>query len=700
MALIGTLRNRMGTWVVVFVFVAIAAFILGDLFGNNGILLGRNTVGEIAGNEISLEEFQAAIQERETNYVLNFGRNPGEREMTTLRQQAWDMLIVRHAIEKQYTKVGVDVSKEEVQDLIWGKNVDENVKQAFTNPETGQFDKSRVLSYLDQVNKMPAGSEQRVRWEMFQKDLGPGRLRLKYENLLIKSNYITAAEAEREFHNQSDVAEVSYLYVPYFAISDSLAKPSDADLKAYYNKNIEKYKTENTRDLKYVTFPVVPSKDDTLAIFDEVIKLAGELKIATNDSTFVIGVSDNASNAYQKYTLANLPAYLSDKKLVAGEVFGPSIENGSIVVSKVSRTAADTVFGARASHILIKWDNETEAAKKVAKEKARSILKEIKAGASFAQKAREHGTDGTASRGGDLGWFTSGQMVKPFQNAVFNADKTGLLNDVVETEFGYHIIDVTNTKSNNAYYVATIEREITPSDASINEALRKAEAFANEVSSITSFEEKAKTEGLTVREAKKVASGDRNVNTLGEARQVVQWLFRDASENKVSSVFDLQENYVVAVMTGEIKKGYRPFELVKDEITPQVKNELKGKIITDKLTAASGTLEEIKNAFGNDASVYSNSDIRLNTNSIPNVGFDPQVVGLVYSLENGKRSKPFAGESGVVIVELQSKTVAPAMADYASYKTTLEQAGQSRNYSIAEAIKDRSKIEDKRYKFF
>jgi peptidyl-prolyl cis-trans isomerase D len=547
---------------------------------------------------------------------------------------------------------------------------------------------------------MPAGSEQRVRWEMFQKDLGPGRLRLKYENLLIKSNYITAAEAEREFHNQSDVAEVSYLYVPYFAISDSLAKPSDADLKAYYNKNIEKYKTENTRDLKYVTFPVVPSKDDTLAIFDEVIKLAGELKIATNDSTFVIGVSDNASNAYQKYTLANLPAYLSDKKLVAGEVFGPSVENGSIVVSKVSRTAADTVFGARASHILIKWDNETEAAKKVAKEKARSILKEIKAGASFAQKAREHGTDGTASRGGDLGWFTSGQMVKPFQNAVFNADKTGLLNDVVETEFGYHIIDVTNTKSNNAYYVATIEREITPSDASINEALRKAEAFANEVSSITSFEEKAKTEGLTVREAKKVASGDRNVNTLGEARQVVQWLFRDASENKVSSVFDLQENYVVAVMTGEIKKGYRPFELVKDEITPQVKNELKGKIITDKLTAASGTLEEIKNAFGNDASVYSNSDIRLNTNSIPNVGFDPQVVGLVYSLENGKRSKPFAGESGVVIVELQSRTVAPAMADYASYKTTLEQAGQSRNYSIAEAIKDRSKIEDKRYKFF
>jgi peptidyl-prolyl cis-trans isomerase D len=699
MALIGTLRNRMGTWVVVFVFVAIAAFILGDLFGNNGILLGRNTVGEIAGSEISLEEFQAAIQEREANYILNFGRNPGEREMTTLRQQAWEMLIVRHAIEKQYSKVGVTVPSAEVEDLIWGKNVDENVKQAFTNPETGQFDKSRVLSYLGQLKTMPEGSEQRVRWEMFQKDLGPGRQRLKYENLLIKSNYVTTAEAEREFHNQSDVAEATYLYVPYFAISDSLAKPTDADLKAYYTKNQEKYKTENTRDIKFVTFPVVPSKDDTVAIFDEVIKMAGELKISVDDSTFV-SVNSDKSNAYQKYTPANLPAYLASKKLVVGEVFGPSVENGSIVVSKVSKIATDTVFSARASHILIKWDNETDAAKKAAKEKARGILREIKGGASFALKAREYGTDGTASNGGDLGWFTSGQMVKPFESAVFNATKTGLLNDVVETQFGYHIIEVTNIKANTAYYIASIEREITPSDASINEALRKAEAFASDVSDPKSFEEKAAAAGIAVREAAKIKSGDRSVNTLGEARQIVQWLFRDASEGKVSSVFDLQENYAVAVMIGEIEKGYRPFEQVKDEITPLVKNELKAKIITDKLGVATGSLEEIKNAFGNDASVYSNSDIRMNSNSIPNVGFDPQVVGLVYSLENGKRSKPFAGENGVVIVEVQNKTVAPAMADYATYKTTLEQAGQSRNYSIAEAIKDKSKIEDKRYKFF
>jgi peptidyl-prolyl cis-trans isomerase D len=699
MALIGTLRNKMGIGVVVFVFVAIAAFVLGDLFGNNGVLMGRNTVGEIAGTEISLEEYQAAIQEREANYVLNFGRSPGEREMTSIRQQAWELLIVRHAIEKQYSQVGVQVSNAEVEDLIWGKNVDENVKQAFTNPETGQFDKNRVLSYLAQLKDMPEGSEPRVRWEIFQHDLAPGRTRLKYENLLIKGDYTTSAEAEREYHNQTDVADASYLFVPFYAVSDSAINVTDADLKAYYNKNIEKFKTENTRDLKYVSFPVVASADDTLATFQDVIKLAGELKISTEDSAFVTRNSDN-SNAFVKYTAANLPAYLSEKTLTVGELIGPQIENGALVVSKVSRIENDTVFSARARHILIKWNSDSDADKKAAKEKARGILKEIKDGADFAVKAREHGTDGTASRGGDLGWFSTGQMVAPFQKAVFDATKTGVLADVVETEFGYHLIDVTNTKTNKAYYVASIEREIAASDASINEALRKAEGFATVVSDYESFEAQAKEEALLVRDAKNVGAGDRNVSPLGEARQVVQWLFRDASFNEVSTVFDLQENYVVAVMTGEVKKGYKPLEMVKAEITPAVKNELKGKIIAEKLKAAKGTLAEVKDSFGSDANIYSSSDIRLNSNTLPNVGFDPQGVGLAFSLENGKRSAPLVGETGVVIIELNNKTIAPAIADYAPYKMTLQQASQSRNYSIAEAIKDRAKIEDTRYNFF
>ncbi|HYG18069.1 MAG TPA: peptidylprolyl isomerase, partial [Ohtaekwangia sp.] len=342
------------------------------------------------------------------------------------------------------------------------------------------------------------------------------------------------------------------------------------------------------------------------------------------------------------------------------------------------------------------------AAKKAAKEKATNILKDIKAGADFASKAREFSEDpSNATRGGDLGWFTSGMMVKPFDDAVFNAKKTGLVNEVVETQFGYHIIDVTQTKTNKAFYLAIVERQILPSDATTNEAFRKAENFAAGLSGLEEFELKAKEMGLQVMEAKNVLAGDRRIGNLPEARSLVQWLFRDASEGDISQVFELDDENVVAIMTAEVKKGSKPLDAVKDQITPEVQKELKGKAIIQKLSGLTGTLEEMAKAFGSDANVYSSSDLRLSSNALPSVGFDPVAVGAAFSLESGKRSAPIAGDNGVVIMELQNKTIAPALDDYSTYRTQLQQSSQNRSsYSIGEAMKEFADIEDKRYKFF
>lgn len=707
MALIGTLRNKMGTWVVVFVFVALAAFILGDLLGNNSILFDDKEVGEIAGHSVSLEEYQAVVQEREANYVLNFGRQPGDREMPTLRQQAWELLILRHAIQNQYEKVGVDVTVDEEEDMIYGKNVDENIKQAFTNPQTGGFDKDRLLNYLKDLSSPPADpqlqsmwQEQRTRWEIFQRDLVPGRERIKYENLLIKTNYVTKAEAEREYHLQTDVSEVKFVYVPYYAISDSAAVLSDSDLKDYYNKNIERYKVQESRDLKYVSFPVTPSSSDSLEIKKEMEKIAADFATTDDDSTYAVTNTDG-KEGYGKFNVSSLPAFVSQEDLKPGKVIGPFIDAGTYKIVKVSAITKDTVMSARASHILLKWDNDTEAGKKAAKEKARGILKDLKAGADFSVKAREFGTDGTATRGGDLGWFSAGRMVKPFETAVFSATKPGLLNDVVETDFGYHIIKVTNTKNDVAYEIATIERAITPSDETTNAAYRQAETFAAEISSVKEFTEKAQKQGLTAEDGKNISAAERRIGNLGEARQVVQWLFRDASTDKVSEVFDLQGEYIVAVMTRETKEGNKPFDLVKEEITPEVRKQVKGKLIVKKLSELKGTLEEIATAYGADANVYSSSDLKLNGNSLPTAGFDPKAIGTAFSLESGKRSEAFAGENGAFIVEVQNRTTAPEIGEYSVYKGPLEQSTQGRSsFSVAEAIKENAKIEDKRYKFY
>lgn len=100
----------------------------------------------------------------------------------------------------------------------------------------------------------------------------------------------------------------------------------------------------------------------------------------------------------------------------------------------------------RASHILLKVGaNTPEAARKLARARIDGLLKRAKAGEDFAALAREHSQDGSARQGGDLGYFERAQMVPPFAEAAFSL-KPGAISGVVTTDFGYHIIKVTDKK--------------------------------------------------------------------------------------------------------------------------------------------------------------------------------------------------------------------------------------------------------------
>ncbi len=693
----------MTKWVVGFVAVAIASFVLNDLFGSgSGFGMPENIVGEIGGHEVTLEEFQSAVQDRENSYILNFGRSPGEQERPALRQQAWDLLISRYAITPQYEAVGVKVTSDEEWDIIQGKNVDENIKLSFTD-SAGNFDRNSLISYIQSLDAQPVNSEPRIRWNIFRADLAPSRERIKFENLILKTNYVTEAEAEKEYHLQNDVAEVKYLYVPFYAISDSLVNVSDAQLKDYYNKNKERYKAEETRDVSYVLFPLTPSAEDSLSIREEMESIASDFRTTKEDSIFA-SINSDGQEVFTKYTIATISPAVTEKinSMSVGDVVGPFLEGNQYKVMKLVSIDNDTTYNAKASHILIRWDDTTDASKRAAREKAQGILNDLKGGASFAAMAREFGTDGTSSRGGDLGWFTSGQMVKPFQDAVFRATKTGLIPNLVETEFGYHIIDVTGVKDNTSYTVATVTREITPSDETQNEAYRKADLFASGLSDLEDFKAAAQADNLTIYDAEDVGTTASRINTVDDARQVVLWLFRDASIGSISEVYDVTDSYMVAVMTGKTEKGYRSFEDAKEEIMPIVKNEIKGKMIVDKLKTLSGTLDEMATAYGGtDAAVYSSSDVKLNSNSLPSVGIDPVAVGKTFTLEAGKKTEPFMGENGVLVMEMVNKTIAPEVGDYSIFKNQLLQTlnGQA-GFNIAEALKKGAEIEDKRYLFY
>ncbi|CAN5436002.1 SurA N-terminal domain-containing protein [soil metagenome] len=702
MALINKLREKMGTVVVIAVGAAIISFIAADLLGPNSTLFGgtRNEVGEIAGENITLQEYQNQIEELRYNYALQTNRNPSENEMSTIRQQAWDYLIVKKAFQKQYDKLGLEVTNDEVVDMVQGNNIHPELVQAFTNPETGEFDKNQVLSFLQNIPQAPP--QQQAAWYNFENSLHPSRLRLKYDNLLLKSTYVTIEEARREYQNENTVAEVRYLYIPFYSISDTAINVTEAQLNEHLRQNADQYQVEESRSMRYVTIPIRPSPEDSAYFRQELERLKTEFSNVEDDSTFARLHTDGGVG-YQPYNIGQLPNAIQNNlaDISEGDVLGPIYENGTYRLYKLSSIQEDTVYSARASHILIRADGETETAKADARREADRILKEIRAGASFEEMAREHSDDPSASRGGDLGWFSEGRMVKPFEDAVFGTNNAGLVNRVIETEYGFHIINITEQRTNLNYNVAIIDREVAPSDVTRDQAFRRADYFAGTTSNEREFNENAQRDGLTIQEAERVDKNARSIGNIGNAREVIRWLYNDSSKGRVSPVFELEDNYIIALMTNKTDAGTARLEDVREEVASKVRNELKAQQIISRVNEIQGTLDEVANSYGADANVYTQSDLKLNSNSLPNVGFAPASVGKAFALHPGQRSTPILEDNGVVVIELTSITEAPEVADYTAYKTQVRQQQETRtSYDIMEALKENADIEDHRYRFF
>ena len=694
----------MGKVVVALIGIAILSFVLTDLLGGqNSILLrGGNdrTVGEIAGEDVDIEEYANLVENMKANYRNNFGRAPGEAEEKTLREQAWQYLIVEKAFTKVYADAGIEVGTEELFDMVQGKNVSPDIQQIFINPNTGQFDKERLIQTIASLNTTPQG---RAQWAEFEANLIPARLRVKYDNLIVKTSVAAKQEAELSYKEQTAMAEVKYLYAPYFSVPDSAVSVTDAELKKYLADNKNDYKVDWSRSIDYVTFPIVPSKEDSVFYRDELREIKADFETIEDDSTYASAITDK-DPFFSEYAINELPVILRSNLniLQEGSVIGPYLDNGDYALFKISEVYEGETGYARASHILIKWADETDAAKATARSEANAILRDLQNGADFAETAKDKSKDGgSAIRGGDLDWFDSNKMVEPFSDAVFGATRKGLINRLVESEFGYHIIQVTELPTYTKYKIAMVRREIAPSQETMDVAFRKADYFAGTSGNYNDFKQNAERDSLSVFSAEEIGQNDTDVPRLGSARQVVTWLFNTAEDGEVSPVHEMENQYVVSVMTSEIEEGTADLESVRLEVTNKVKNQKKGEQLIAQMAALEGTLDEMAENLGSNANVYESSDLKLSAYSLPSVGTAPEAVGAAFAIAEGTRTAPITTENGVVILELISRVDAPEIADYTSYRGTLESSrSQTASYYIGEAIREWASIEDKRYKFY
>lgn len=703
MGVFNTLRVKMGSVLIALIGLSILAFLLTDLLGPDSMLLGggrSNDVGEIAGETINLPEYQRKVEEFKNNFRAGNGRAPSDQEMTSIRQQAWDYLIIEKAFQDQYDELGLEVTNEELVDMVQGNNISPIVKRNFSNPETGEFNKEQVVNIIRNIAQAPA--EQQAQWYSFESSLVPARARTKYDELLANSTYVTKAEAERAYEKETESAEVEYLYVNYSVIADSVVSPSDSELKSYYNAHKDQYESDATRTLSYVSFELLPSGEDSTYIREEIEEIKKEFQKVEDDSAYARLNSDR-SNSYKTYPIAQLPKILASNTniLKEGDVIGPFIENGAYVLYKTSEIYDDTVSSVKASHILIEAEDDSDEADAKAKEVAQEVLQKASSGQDFAELAKDYSDGPSATRGGDLGWFKEGQMVDEFNEAVFAKSGTGVINKLVKTQYGYHIINVTEEKTAKTYKIATIHRDIIPTETTRDKLYRKADLFAASNSNYAEFTASAEENNYSVRSSGKMTPNQRTIGTLGSARPLVRWAFTDASVGKVSDVHETNTHFVVAVLTNKTEKGTADFKEVKAIVSRELKKELQGEKIKEKLSGLSGSLNEMAAAYGSDANVYSATDVNISSNSLPNVGQAPKVIGAIFGLELNTQSQPLEANNGIVIVKVLNRTPAPEIADYASYK---EQLAQSRSnnvsFAIKSAIEEKADIVDERYKFY
>ena len=698
MSIIGTLRNKMGKFLVFVIGFSIASFVLGDILGPNSTLFGGNdtTIGTIKGEDIDFTSFQSLYEEFSYNFSLNSGTSPSPNDVLLLREQVWEKFIQDIAFQNEYDKLGVTVTSSELVEMVQGNNIHPVVRQAFTSPETGIFDSEQVVFFLKNLSNQSV--EQQQFWSNFERNLIPLRLRDKYENLISKTNYVNKLESKREYINSNQSSSISYLYVPFYSISDSLVSVSDNELKSFLFNYIDAYKQEESRSIKYVSFDVSPSIEDTLYVKEEMNNLKSLINQSSSDSIFSSINSDDLDYyiSLREDEIKNL--FGSNPNV--GDIIDPQILNNQYVLYKLSEIIKEEKFSARAKHILLKWDDQSLNSKSEVRNEANRVLNLIRSGSDFDEMARMYSQDGSASNGGDLGWFTEGQMVDPFERAVFSKRSSGLINRVIETDFGFHIINVSSTKSDKIFKVSKIVKDIIPSDVTRNNSYRQAEIFRSENNSMNDFLSAADNLGLKIS-TNRINKNDQTVGSLQNSRSLIMWAYGVDDLGEISNVIELDNTYVIGILSEIKEEGTSELEDVEFSIRRKIINNKKFDFVNDKLSEIEGSLDEIAVSYGANANVFTMDNLLLSTSSLNNVGYSPNAIGVAFSMDEAERTKPFATDDGVLILQLNSKDTFSEQEDYLGFSSSLLEAlNLASPLKIDKAIKGFSDISDYRYKFF
>jgi peptidyl-prolyl cis-trans isomerase D len=700
MAILGEIRKNSIVLIVV-IGMALFAFVISGVFDGAGTM-SQEPVAIVGDEEVNIEQYSRRVDAVE--------RNTGMSNVQAVNT-VWDQVVTEYSFDQLQEELGLEVGRGHVENFIAnspGFRQDSRFQNAL-----GDFD---VVAFTDFINDSKRNNPEMYRqWQLQEESIQSSISKQLYTTMILAGIYHTVFDGKVAHALENDKISISYVKVPYSSIPDSLVTITDRDIKKYINTHSADFEVEESRSIRYVVFDETASVEDNLAIENELKKLLKPQvifnEVSESEETLAsFSQTDNVqefiaeyselpySEAYQ--TKAQLGTYANTLfELKEGEVFGPYKDSSQFKLSRMMDV--DRGGSVKARHILFAYAGSQSASSEVTRTKAEArrevyrVLRLARAkGADFAELARTYSDGPSKNRGGDLGFFRRGDMVESLNDYAFEKPIGSV--GVVETDFGYHIIEVQDKE--DVVLVASVVRKIVPSEATSNEVFRKATEFEID-SKKNGFSSAAESSGNDPRSAANLSLMEESIPGLGAQRTIVKWVFEEETRINDIKRFDLMGGgYVVAELTDARAAGTSSVEDAQNRVRPILLHDKKYDLLVSKY-GDNATLANLAEDYGQ--TISTSSAINAAAGSIAGAGTEPFVVGSGFSLQMNETSALIQGKQGVFVLEVDLFEEATLLRSYEGYSNLLSEEVINRlRPLIDEVIRDQYEVVDNRFDYF
>jgi len=700
MAILGKIREKSIVLILV-IGMALFAFVISGVFDGAGTI-SQEPVAIVGDEEITIEQFSRRVDAVE--------RNTGMSNVQAANT-VWNQIVAEYSFSQLQEELGLEVGRSHVENFIAnspGFRQDSRFQNAL-----GEFD---IVAFTDFINDSKRNNPTVYsQWQLQEESIRSTISRQLYNTMIQAGIYHTSFDGKTEHKLENDKISISFVKVPYSSIPDSLVTISDRDIKKYINANEEEFEVEESRSIQYVVFDETASVEDNLeienglkkllepqVIFNEVSQSEETLPSFSqidNVKEFIAEYSETPYDETYK-TRAQLGTYANTLfDLKEGEVFGPYKDGNQFKLSRMMDF--DRGGSVKARHILIAYEGSQSASSDVtrtkneARKEAYRVLRLVRAnGSDFAELARTYSDGPSKNRGGDLGFFRRGDMVEAFNDYVFSKP-TGSIG-VVETDFGYHVIEV--QEKEDVVLIASVVKKIVPSESTSNEVFRLATEFEIE-SKKNGFSTASESLGYDLRNGSNLKLMDESIPGLGVQRTIVKWSFEE--ETSVSDIkrFDLLGGgYVVAELIEKSSAGTSSVEDARNAVQAKLMQDKKYDLLLSKY-GSDVSLATLAEDYGQ--SILTSSAINAAAGSIAGAGTEPFVVGSGFSLEMNQTSALIQGKQGIFVLEVDLFEESTALPSYDGYSSSLNESVLNRlRPLIDEVIRDHFEVVDNRFDYF